>query len=290
MQVVEDSKSSYYKKMKNIFYILILLICQTAFAADELARQYEYADKLFNEENYFEAITEFKRLSFFDEKNIYAYESNYKIGIAYKHGGFYENAIQYLSHSIRETENFEKKIQSQLQIIRCNILRKTTDRALQLLDQLEKDSKHENYKNEIYYWKGWSFMISDRWDSAAKSFANISEDHELKLLSEQIYHDKYSVTFARVISYILPGAGQFYTGNYFSGLMSLAWNVLWGYLTINSFIENRAFDGVAIGSLLWLRFYRGNIQNAEKLAVQKNIEIANTALLYLMENYRGEKP
>lgn len=276
--------------MKNTFYILILFICQITFATDELARQYEYADKLFNKKNYFEAITEFKRLSFFDEKNVYAYESNYKIGVAYKYGGFYDNAIQYLSHSIRETENFEKKIQSQFQIVRCNILRKTTDRALQLLDQLEEDSKYENYKNEIYYWKGWSFMISDRWDSASQSFANISEDHELKILSEQIYNEKYSVTFARVISYILPGAGQFYTGNYLSGFMSLAWNVLWGYLTINSFIENRAFDGVAIGSLLWLRFYSGNIQNAEKLAVQKNIETANTALLYLMENYRGEKP
>ncbi|HET55656.1 MAG TPA: hypothetical protein ENN33_10630 [Ignavibacteria bacterium] len=276
--------------MKKYIYILILFFCSVSFSNDELARQYEYADKLFNDQNYFEAITEFKRLSFFDEKNVYAYESNYKIGIAYKYGGFYDNSVFYLSHAIRTTENIDERIQAEFQIVRCNILRKTTDRALQLLSQMEKDSVYSNHQNEIHYWKGWSYMISDRWDSAAESFANISDDHELKILSEQVSNDKYSVTFARVISYILPGAGQFYTGNYLSGLMSLAWNVLWGYLTINSFIENRAFDGVAIGSLLWLRFYRGNIQNAEKLAVQKNIEIANTALLYLMENYRGEKP
>lgn len=276
--------------MKKYIYILILFFCSVSFSNDELARQYEYADKLFNDQNYFEAITEFKRLSFFDEKNVYAYESNYKIGIAYKYGGFYDNSVSYLSRAIRTTKNIDERIQAEFQIVRCNILRKTTDRALQLLSQMEKDSVYSNHQNEIHYWKGWSYMISDRWDSAAESFANISDDHELKILSEQVSNDKYSVTFARVISYILPGAGQFYTGNYLSGLMSLAWNVLWGYLTINSFIENRAFDGVAIGSLLWLRFYRGNIQNAEKLAVQKNIEIANTALLYLMENYRGEKP
>jgi len=276
--------------MKKYIYILILFFCSVSFSNDELARQYEYADKLFNEENYFKAITEFKRLSFFDETNVYAYESNYKIGIAYKYGGFYDNSVFYLSRAIRTTENIDERIQAEFQIVRCNILRKTTDRALQLLSQMEKDSIYSNHQNEIHYWKGWSYMISDRWDSAAESFANISDDNELKILSEQVFNDKYSVTFARVISYILPGAGQFYTGNYLSGLMSLAWNVLWGYLTINSFIENRAFDGVAIGSLLWLRFYRGNIQNAEKLAVQKNIEIANTALLYLMENYRGKKP
>lgn len=276
--------------MKKYIYILILFFCSVSFSNDELARQYEYAEKLFNDQNYFEAITEFKRLSFFDEKNVYAYESNYKIGIAYKYGGFYDNSVFYLSRAIRTTENIDERIKAEFQIVRCNILRKTTDRALQLLSQMEKDSIYSNHQNEIHYWKGWSYMISDRWDSAAESFANISDDNELKILSEQVFNDKYSVTFARVISYILPGAGQFYTGNYLSGLMSLAWNVLWGYLTINSFIENRAFDGVAIGSLLWLRFYRGNIQNAENLAVQKNIEIANTALLYLMENYRGEKP
>jgi TM2 domain-containing membrane protein YozV len=133
-------------------------------------------------------------------------------------------------------------------------------------------------------------MTSDRWEEAAQYFGMVSEEHELKLLCEEVEKDKYSVTFARVISYILPGAGQFYTGSYFSGFMSLAWNVLWGYLTVDAFIADRAFDGAAIGSLLWLRFYRGNIQNAGKFAEEKNIEIANNAYLYLMKNYKGEKP
>jgi hypothetical protein len=132
--------------------------------------------------------------------------------------------------------------------------------------------------------------MADDWERASLIFSGIDPDHPLKLLSDKVLNDKYSVNFAKVISYILPGAGQFYTGNYLSGLMSLGWNVLWGYLTINSFVEDRAFDGILIGSLLWLRFYRGNVQNAENFALQENLNISNRAYKYLKENYTGLKP
>jgi len=89
---------------------------------------------------------------------------------------------------------------------------------------------------------------------------------------------------------IIPGAGQFYTGEYVSGLLSLGWNVLWGYLTIKSFVDDRIFDGIMVGSLLWLRFYNGNTYNAEKFAEEKNLLISNKALLFLQHGYEGEKP
>ncbi|MGB8320515.1 MAG: hypothetical protein WCE54_20455, partial [Ignavibacteriaceae bacterium] len=62
------------------------------------------------------------------------------------------------------------------------------------------------------------------------------------------------------------------------------------YITVNAFIENRAFDGIVVGELLWLRFYRGNVQNAGKFTEEKNKEISNKALEYLQLNYDGEKP
>jgi hypothetical protein len=75
-----------------------------------------------------------------------------------------------------------------------------------------------------------------------------------------------------------------------SGLISIGWNVLWGYLTINAFSEDRIFDGLAIGSLLWWRFFSGNLHNAEKFALQKNLTITNSALRFLQNKYSGDKP
>ena len=276
--------------MKRRFYIAFFIITLSLTANDNLRLQYDYANQLFNEEEYFSAITEFKRLQFFDTENIYTFEANYKIGRAYKKGGFYDNAIEYLSKAKFATQNSEEQAEADFQIIRCNILRGTFQRSLQLLDELEKEKHPVKVQNKIHYWRGWTYMLDNKWNLASESFGNISENHELKILCEQVENDKYSVTFARVISYILPGAGQFYTGNYISGFMSLAWNVLWGYLTINAFAADRVFDGAAVGSMLWLRFYRGNIQNAGKLAENENIKIANESLFYLMENYKGEKP
>lgn len=276
--------------MKANLIISFILIVFSIQASENLIDQLHRADKLFSEEQYYDTITEYKRLQFFDDKNEYSFESNYKIGVAYKKGGYYENAIRYLTKAKLDAVNDEEEIETQFQIIRTNILRSTFERSFQLLDELEKNSNEEKYRNEINYWRGWTFMLADKWDSAATHFSKISGDHELKKLCKQVENEKYSVTFARVISYILPGAGQFYTGNYISGFISLAWNVLWGYLTVDAFIADRAFDGAAIGSLLWLRFYRGNIQNAGKLAENENIKIANEAFLYLMENYKGEKP
>jgi hypothetical protein len=65
---------------------------------------------------------------------------------------------------------------------------------------------------------------------------------------------------------------------------------LWGYTTITAFQANRIFDGIMVADLLWLRFYNGNNQNAEKFAIEKNLEISNNALIYLQNVYQGEKP
>ena len=99
-----------------------------------------------------------------------------------------------------------------------------------------------------------------------------------------------SPVVAAVMSAVVPGAGQFYTGEYVSGLISLGWNVLWGYLTVSAFVDDRVFDGIMIVTLLWWRFYTGNLQNAEQFALEKNLNISNDALSYLKNDYTGGKP
>ncbi|MBU2492188.1 MAG: hypothetical protein KJ571_06140 [Bacteroidetes bacterium] len=277
--------------IKSVINIILILFCCTNFlsAQDELSRQLNFADNLFEEGLYFDAITEYKRLLFFDENKKYDFDINYKIAVCYKKGAKFDESIKYFSLAALSAQNEEDKFEINLQIVRLNILRKTTGRSLQLLNDLETKSNYSQ-KKEINYWRGWTYMFDDKWDSAAVYFNMVDYDHELKNIANRVENDKYSVTFAKVISYILPGSGQFYTGNYLSGIMSLGWTAIWGYLTADAFIDERVFDGFAIGDLLFLRFYRGNIQNAEKFAVQENIKISNKALRYLQNNYKGIKP
>lgn len=272
-------------------YLLLSLIWfESLFAQQFLQDQLDNADKLFKTEHYFDAITEYKRALYFSSDTRVHAKINIQIAHCYKAGSHFDNAIKYfsLSEKIITDDSLDFILQSE--IIRCNILRKSTQRALQLCDELEKDIRFVSKKEIINYWRGWAFMIADDWESASQCFAQNEDSKELKTLCQQVVKDKVSVTFAKVISYILPGSGQIYSGEIFSGLMSLAWNLAAGYFTVNAFMANRAFDGVVIGELIWLRFYRGNLENAEDFAVEKNLLVANRALNYLQNEYRGQKP
>jgi hypothetical protein len=277
-------------KNKTIIISLFLIICTAINAQDVLTSQKNYADGLFLKQKYFDAITEYKRLLVFDSTSIYHYQTKCRIGECYKAGLLFDDAIKYFNEAERVAISDSGVFDCRIQVIRLNILRKTTERAFQLCDNLEKDERFTRRASEINYWRGWAYMFADDWTAAAKTFARIDYGHELRKLADQTEHDKVSVTFAKVISYILPGAGSIYTGNILSGLMSMAWNAAAGYWTIDAFASDRAFDGVAVGALVWLRFYRGSIQNAEEFAIQKNIEVANKSLRYLQNEYKGPKP
>lgn len=270
---------------------IALLLCLNIIAAqNSIDDQIEYANKLFVSNQYFDAITEYKRLLFFitdSDSQSYYYS---QIARCYKAGSHFEDAIKYFSLAEVSSSNDSISFEYKIEIIRCNILRKSTARALQLCDALEKKMCYASKKDEINYWRGWAHMFSDDWENAAKAFSEKEVQLELKKLCKRVVDDKVSITFAKVISYILPGAGQIYSGKIFSGLMSLAWNLSAGYFTINAFMANRAFDGLVISNLVWLRFYRGNLENAENFAVEKNLVIANNALEYLQNEYKGLKP
>lgn len=277
--------------MKYIFLILIFFTArQEIFSQDVLANQFNYAKKLYNEGHYFDSITEFKRLIFFDSTSKYNFTANNYIGNAYKTGAKFSNAINYYTLAEINAKNYNDLFTAKINIIRVNILRRTTNRALQLLDSLNCDKRFSNKKKEIYYWKGWTYIFADDWQKASLAFAHTDSNETLQNLCKKVDKEKYSVVFAQIISHILPGAGQFYTGNYFSGLLSLAWSGLWGYLAVKAFIADRIFDGFAITSFLLFRFYNGNLQNAKNFAVEKNLKIVNKALKFLQYNYVGTKP
>ena len=273
----------------KIFIIIIFILSGAIriFSQDSFQQQFDLAKKLFDEENYFDAVTEFKRLLFFDDTGKYSYEANKIIGLSYKQGAKFSDAIHYFSLAENNASTEDEVFESKIEIIKVNILRRTISRALTLLDDLRIDKRFNNRMDDINYWSGWAYIFADEWEKASTSF----NDHnpELSALCDSVNGDFYNVTLAKTLS-IIPGVGQFYTGEYVSGLISIGWNVLWGYLTINAFAEDRVFDGIMVGTLLWWRFYSGNLQNAEKFAQQKNLEKTNSALRYLQNNYIGSKP
>ena len=275
----------------KIFFILLLVLLQQKeiIAQNTFSEQFNYAKSLYEKENYFDAITEFKRLLFFAKDTKYDYESNLLIGLSYKSGAKFSEAIEYFKNAELASTSNEELFESQIEIVKINILRRTISRAFSILDSLQNNSRFQYRSDEIKYWKGWSYIFADNWGQAAEIFSKIETGKRLAEICDSVDNELYDPQMAKLLS-LVPGAGQFYTGEYINGIISIGWNVLWGYLTIDAFLEDRVLDGVLIGSLLWWRFYSGNIQNAEKFAIEKNLQITNSALHFLQTNYSDTKP
>ena len=159
-----------------------------------------------------------------------------------------------------------------------------------MLNDLNEDERFNSKKDQIPYWKGWAYIFNNEWEKASEEFAKVDKNHQLKQLCANVDESQYSESTAKFLSYILPGAGQFYTGNYLSGILSFGWVALWTYVAVEAFLADRIFDGLMVTSFLVIRFYNGNIQNAEKFANEHNSQISNWTLNYLQHNYRGPKP
>lgn len=274
----------------NKILFLFAVVLANCFAQSTLQQQFDYAVSLFDQEKYYDAITELKRLQFFDKDNQFGFQSNFIIGKSYKTGAKYDDAAKYFTLAEIASKSEDDYYQSNIYNARTNILRRTNNQAERILNELLNDEKFNPKKKEINYWLGWNAIFADNWEKAYYIFSENKLDTALANLCKSVDEELYSADFAKYSSYILPGLGQFYTKEYVSGLLSLGWNVLSGYLSINAFAEDRIFDGIMITNFLWMRFYSGNTQNAEKFAIQKNLEISNRALRYLQNEFKGEKP
>ena len=276
--------------VSNKIFLLVVIFAANLFSQNTLEQQFDYANQFLNQEKYYDAITELKRLQFFDKQNIYSFQSNLLIGKSYKAGAKFDEAVKYLTLAEINAKSDEEYFVAKTLNARTNILRRTNKQAERILNDLLIDPRFKSNEKEIKYWIGWNYIFSDDWEKAYEIFNENNLDTTLANLCKSVGDEMYSVDFAKYSSYIIPGFGQFYTGEYISGALSLGWNILFGYLTINAFVEDRIFDAIIIGNFLWLRFYSGNIQNSEKFAVQKNLEISNKALEYLQYSFTGERP
>ncbi len=251
-----------------------------------LAKQEEIAVSLQDAEQFYDAVTEYERLLFFDVNNKYRFKANYRIGQCYRAGAKLLEASAAFNRAVISAPDKEAEDSARIELIKITILRHDFGTALTMIQQYEMTVKKISTAR---YWRGWTYMMMDDWERAANCFGLPDTTEFLRQFCIYVQNQKYSPVKARVLSALLPGMGQFYTGNYFQGTISMGWNVLFGFLTVKSFLADRVFDGFAVGSLLWMRFYGGGQEAAEHYAAEKNTEIFNKSLLFLEYEYKGIK-
>lgn len=273
------------------FSLLLLLFFPCTTLPQNPESQLEYADSLKISGNYFQAVTEYKRLLFFDESRSHKYHANLSIADCYKAGGFLANAGRYYQTAVRESKNPDEAFRASVEYARILILKKRNADAADRLNLLKKSYKKTDQYEELNFWLGWAYFFDRDIENAGAYFDSAGARGAVIRSYLTRYNDEsYNETLAQVLSYIIPGSGQIYTGEYISGMISMAWAAAGLYWSINSFIEERVLDSFFNGYFVFLRFYAGNLQNSKKFAIEKNNILLNSYLKEIENNYKGLLP
>jgi len=252
--------------MKVNVILLILLIALPLFAKDSPKDIRQFGDHLFKGEDYYRAITEYKRFLYFHPKHSRANETKLLVGLSYLKGEKWQPALKYFEGLTNHDNRY-------------------ADEAQFLMGQTHLDSK--KYKNAIMEWQNflhryqksplknaatyqtaWAHFLIENMDDAQSSFLTLHNklfnSHSTSMIQEINTWDALpsrSPTLAGIMSAILPGSGQVYTGRAWDGVSAFFINAAFAY-GIYETIDREHYVAAGILAIVASGFYGGNILGA----------------------------
>lgn len=228
------------------------------------------------------AITEYKRFLFFHPDDARAGEAYHNIGLAYRKQAMWTAAVTAMRTAIQTTTDKETKTERQLALAVTLIANKNYDMGLlELLKVTMRNPSKPQYRRAMFL-QGVAYLYQFRWEEARTALKTARNDaegqpqtlRESGRLSEEldaridaaINAPRKSAKLAKILSIILPGAGQFYTGNWQDGLNAFVLNGALGFATVDAALDGHYMDATLWATALFLRYYQGNYYRAEKAA------------------------
>lgn len=259
----------------------LLLLFFINSSAQNIHAVLNFADSLYKEQKFSLALNEFQRAYFFAE-NERKQALSIMITDCYLALEDYGNAKTYCDSAIYYSKNDSSKIESRFQKIICSLYEKNFGYALLKLEQLETDSNNYILSKKNFL-QGICYLGIENYDMAFQLLnksinpSDSIKQVELKQLFDNIKELKSpNPTIATLMSIVIPGSGQIYSGKYASGLNSM---LLLGGLTCFGVYTPALY--VLIAPML-SRYYLGGILHANQFAKdrkkQKQYRFANQIL------------
>lgn len=253
------------------------------------------ADWLLEQKSYHEAITEYKRFIFFNPEGANAAYAFHKMGLAYRSGHKWEEAVDALKASILATE--DPKIADERRIVLATTLIASGNYSLARLELL-KVSETPLRPGSLYFYGIASLYMSD-WDNARDAFGEFYSRYahgpatdraeEIERVFVSVEPSYKSARLARFLSAIVPGLGQIYAGDWRDGLNALALNGLAIGLIANT-IHRKDYRDAALISSISIRYYTGNVYNAEVDVRKYNESLDRENAMKILQLVRADEP
>lgn len=259
--------------------LFILLTAPSVLHAQEQSaeKMLSFADHLYDNGDYYRAITEYERFIFFYPGHVLSKQAKFQIGMCYLKGEKFSQAVQRFRALSNEYPGDEIGRKALFMLAESYYQKKdyslAIDVLLRFLDTYPQDSQADAARIKL----GWAYLRKGDWRQAQDAFQGLPQDSPLHMQAEGLsketgrYPDipKKSPYLAGGLSAVLPGAGQLYVGRPMDAAASFLLNGLFIWATVDAFKKDNNVTG---GILLFFEsgWYLGNVYNAVSSAHKYN--------------------
>ena len=268
--------------MKLILIFVLLLIFTFPPNCFSQPAQLQLADNYFESEQYYNAITEYKRFLFFNPQYGSAPEIEYRIGLSYKFNQKWTEAVD-VFRTISNVSDDSLSYKSRLQIGIVYLASGKLDMAEYELLRIATFCKLDLIRNKSDFYLGLCYIYKSDWQNAKeyldKYYVNncqLKTDKLDSILNLSCKFHYRSPSLAKWLSTFVPGSGQLYAGDIKNSVNAILINSLTIYLAINSIIGRQIWDLLIIDITIFERFYNGNRVKAEDYVIDKNAKISES--------------
>ena len=234
--------------------------------------------------NYDAAISEYKRFLFFHPNDLRMGETYRNIGIAYREQGHWGEAVAAMRTAVQYALDPEEQSQYQLELAVILIANQNYDLGrLELIKARMRNPAAPVHQRALFL-EAVAFIYQFQWEKAREVLRNYTTDAKLETLLENAVNvPQKSSRLAKVLSAILPGAGQVYAGEWRNGLNALALNGVLGYVNVEVALNRHYVEAALWGGLIFSRYYLGNIFRADEAVKHFNTHQSRRASEALLQ-------
>ena len=240
---------------------------------------FAFAQSLFVAREYYRAIGEFQRFLFFQPGHPLTSEAQLTLGLAFFCGERWLQAFEVFRRITRTAPDNAMRAEAALWMAETHARGGDQMEAIRLFEELMRQYPESGIAQRAAYLIGWGYVRQRRWTEARDTFAQVDATSPYHASGERLAAalatppdlPYRSPTVARMLSTVLPGTGQIYTGHTLDGLIGLG---LHGALIAGTIGGVGAeLEGAAgIGAFFTWGFYRTQRSNAATLARDFNTQ------------------
>lgn len=271
------------------FLSVSVLIFLSVFRMPASALVSDFADSLFQEGDYLNAAHEYKRILFLHPDTAHIDFIAFRVAASYQNAGQLEKAIrgyQFLIDTYPESPLVERSTNN---IAQCHILLGDKERGIASLEDFLAKHKSSNLAPLAQFTIGMVHIEKNEWVEAVRIWNDVSSAYPESLLGEVSARlagivekvdilQRRSPTVAGVLSAVVPGSGQVYSGRNVDGFYTFMSVAVLGSASVYYTREERyevAIPVAALGLLLYGNNIYHGIRAAETFNLQHEVHFRN---------------